>query len=261
MISRAIFVSDHQMPHQDPRAVEIVHLYLKHLIQRAEQVDMLIVGGDLVDLKNLSTKFLNSQVNRRSVIEEFDMAKLELATLAQLTPKARHVFIGGNHEQRLRTYIRGLAPELEVFMNGGNLSFDKLFELQTLKYEPYIEYPGIFEYKGMTFKHGDFTGGTAGKNELKREGSSGMSGHLHQYRVHAETNRKGSHAWFHAPCLCNVRGDNMPPGSHQGVQDWTQGFMEILFYDEADKKRIFQVNPIIITEGQAITPDGRLLSV
>ena len=193
-------------------------------------------------------------------MSEIETAKYELDHLQYLTPGARRIFIGGNHEQRLRTYIRGLAPELEIFMNDDrSLSFDKLFDLTELGYQPYIEYPGIFEHKGLTFKHGDYTGAGAGARELKREGSSGMSGHLHQYRVHTETNRKGSHAWFHAPCMCYVRGPNMPPGAHEGVQDWTQGFMEILFYEAEDEKRIFQVNPIIITEGRAIMPNGQVI--
>ena len=262
MISRAIFFADLQIPYHDPRTVAVLEQYLKYLSNNGKKVDLLVMGGDLVDFTGLTIKFLRRHQDRRPLVDELLEARKQLDRLSALTPKAQHVFTGGNHEARLRTYMQAQAPELEFLMDDkrfGDMSFDALFDLKRSGYDPYIEYPDPFEYKGFVFKHGVFHSKDAGARELKLEGSSGMSGHLHQYRVHTETNRKGSHAWFHSPCMCHTRGPHMPPGRHSGIQDWTQGFMEILFNEEDDEQRLFQVNPIIITGGRAIAPDGRVL--
>ena len=241
-----IFIADHQVPYQDKKAVRLSQRYIEDV-----QPDITVFGGDVLDFPNFTTKFLREQKSPEEVLKQIKVARgyLEHAVMNS----KRVVFIDGNHEERLRTYILDKAPELTAFAKKDRpLTIGSLLGVEGVEYlGPYGE---AFVYHGFVFKHGEAVGRNPARTELENEGSSGMSGHVHRFNRASRTDRAGAHAWWTVGCLCNIRGLNVPPGrvsGHSRVRNQQQGFATIYF-----TRKHFAVQTTDIIEGTLITPGG-----
>jgi predicted phosphodiesterase len=245
-MERVVVLADLQIPFEDTNALAPVVRYLKHV-----RPDMIVLLGDILDFESLSTKFLRRQKDPEELLEQLATASAFCEMLDTMTN--RLVFIEGNHELRLTTYIQERAPELSALAEGGRaLTLPSLLDVPGMEY--YGPYGSAMVHRGFVFKHGDYAGKHVAQKELLMEGSSGMSGHNHRFSTAMKTDRKGAHAWYSIGALCNIKGPDMPPGRHVGLnrlRDQQQGFAEILF------DSTFNVYPIVVTDGQFIAPNGQ----
>ena len=209
---------------------------------------MIVVLGDMLDFPYLSTKFARKHAAPQDLLGDLAVAR-EMLQFYRANC-GRLIFIEGNHEARFTNYIMECAPALEPLVDGP-LNLPALLNIEGMEYVgPYGE---VFIYHSIVFKHGDVASQYAAHSELTAEGSSGISGHTHRLQVAARSDRGGAHAWYSMPALCHVKGRRMPPGYHNGasiVRNQQQGF-GLVYCDE-----IFNIYPIIITDGMAITPEG-----
>ena len=248
----AVFTADAQVPYHDPRVVSIIAQVISDM-KPCYHIEL----GDRFDFHCITTKFLKKASPVDQLLRDRDTVRLQFA---ETMPHVEHtVYIEGNHEDRLLRYILSKAPELEAFTQDG-----EALDVKTFLGIPEIEYVGPYgaawilggKKYSLVCKHGDRVNKYAAFSELDDEGSSGISGHTHRMQVFAHTDRSGSHAWYSMPCMCNIVGKNTPPGYKKGensVRNWQQGFA-IGYFDED----VFNIYPVVVTDGKCVTPDGKV---
>tara|TARA_R110000787_G_scaffold37412_8_gene95045 strand:- start:153 stop:1130 length:978 start_codon:yes stop_codon:yes gene_type:complete len=249
---------DHQIPFQDDLVLALFEQYARDI-----QPDVIVLPGDVLDFWMLSTKFKRRGADPQELVAEIARGELHIRRLHEAAPNAKIVWIAGNHEERLYNYVIELAPALEPFTQGaGGLTLPHLLGLKDEKWFEYIgPYGEVYEYDSFLFKHGESTTQYAAKKELETEGSSGLSGHTHRSQSYFRTDRKGSHGWWSLPAMCNITGAMKPPGYRKGassVTNWQQGFGVVRFGPKKEEGTLFNVYPIIVSNGEFVSPEGVL---
>ena len=237
-----IVVNDMQIPFHDAAAIDCVLDVTADL-----NPDMVIFLGDIMDFPGLSTKFRREPKDQHNLHVELAVGRRVLQEFRGMAPRARMVYVEGNHEARLHNYIVELADELYEFSELGVLSIPNLLRLEELNVEYVGPYGAAFEHHSLVFKHGERATQFTAAAELRVEGSSGMSAHTHRGGSYFNTNRTGAHAWYENFCLCNIKGPHQPPKAITGTTNWQQGF-SVIYFNEG----IFNVFPTVITEGHCI---------
>lgn len=229
MRNKFVVISDIHYPYQDDKAVKCV----LHFIQNND-IDTIILNGDILDFYDVSS-FDKEPDRINSLQREINITARLFKKLRDIKPKARIVFIKGNHENRLERYLKK-HPELY------SLDVLKLPNLLNLK-KYNIEYSdkGI-KLGSLKIIHGDmvrkFSGYTA-RGELEKHDSSGISGHTHRGGVYYYKTPERYLAWFESFCLCDLNPEYVQE------PNWQQGFL--YGYVEKDS---FAVTPIPIVDGK-----------
>ncbi len=229
MKNKFVVLSDIHFPYHDDKALKAVYKFLEH-----HPVDTIILNGDILDFYDVS--FFDKDPDRiNSLQKEIDMAQKFFKKLRSLNPKAKIIFVKGNHENRIERYLKK-HPEL--------YSLDALKLPNLLNLDNYI-----IEYKDKGFKlgslkiiHGDmirkFSSYTA-RGELEKHDSSGISSHTHRGGVYYYRTPERYLAWFESFCLCDLNPEYIDE------PNWQQGFL--YGYIEKDS---FAVTPIPIVDGK-----------
>lgn len=211
--SRVVILSDIQIPFEERWLVSgtigklgAVEKFIEHY-----QPDILIYNGDIMDCYSISS-FVKSPNRMWTLKEEVDLAKKMLDTHRSLAPKARMIFIDGNHEERTwRTLINiaqvdPRARELLGALNITSLTSKHLLGLEGRGIE-WIPYGSIVDLLGFVVTHGDvvsqFSGFTA-RRMSDRYRSSGCSGHTHRLGTYYYTGNGITHCWMESGCLCRL---------------------------------------------------------
>jgi hypothetical protein len=238
-----VVIGDYQVPYHDPRAHAVAMEYLSDL-----RPDMIVNIGDHLDFEGVSS-FTHKQESTEKFLADVETGKELLNDLRSTTN--RLVLVEGNHEARLFKSVQKRMPELEAVV-------PSVAALLDIDEEDYIgPYGSAFEYKGLTFKHGDLHSKYASARELELEGSSGFSGHMHRFSAHMKTDRSGEHGWWVTGCMCYTEGEQAPPAARRGVnmmQNWQQGLTVIEIAEFSRTKRRFQPYQILIKNGKMIAP-------
>src|SRR5712691_1502088 len=98
-----VIVNDLQMPFQDVAVVSLVVDFIKTL-----RPHRIILNGDVVDCYSISN-FTKEPMKLADVALERSEAVILMDALYNVPEK---IWIGGNHEDRLRRYLWRQAPEL-----------------------------------------------------------------------------------------------------------------------------------------------------
>ncbi len=180
--------------------------------------DIIVILGDFGDFYAVSGHLKDPGMGN-DLKWEVDQVVMHLYQLRKLAPKARIVFIEGNHEDRLRRYLWERAPELF-----GVISTQKLLNLDLLKIE-FIPYGETLELGVASFTH-DL--GKAGDNAHRQaradyEGCA-VIGHTHGMEFSVKANRKGVPAFG---ATFGWGGDHeyiKYTHSHKAVKNYIHGF-------------------------------------
>lgn len=105
MRNKFVVISDIHYPYQDDKAVKCV----LHFIQNND-IDTIILNGDILDFYDVSS-FDKEPDRINSLQREINITARLFKKLRDIKPKARIVFIKGNHENRLERYLKK-HPEL-----------------------------------------------------------------------------------------------------------------------------------------------------
>lgn len=229
MKNKFVVLSDIHFPYHDDKALKAVYKFLEQ-----HPINTIILNGDILDFYDVSS-FDKDPDRINSLQKEIDMAQKFFKKLRSLVPKARIVFVKGNHEDRIERYLKK-HPEL--------------YSLNALKLPNLLNLDNyIIEYKDKGFKlgslkiiHGDmvrkFSGYTA-RGELEKHDSSGISSHTHRGGVYYYRTPERYLAWFESFCLCGLNPEYI------NEPNWQQGFL--YGYIEKDS---FAVTPIPIIDGK-----------
>ena len=241
----SVHYSDCHFPYQDDRALSILYQILREV-----QPDVVVDHGDLLDCEQIG-RYQKDPYKRTSLKEEIKQAARHIATVQELTPGARHIWLEGNHEERLKRVIWGLAEDRaagEVLTLPGMkdlLSWGNLLGLESAGWEV-VPYPQtIILNDRLILAHGSKVRGHSGgsaKAEHDQYGKSGMSGHTHRMASYYHTDYNGPHVWIELGLMGRIREDYV---SHA---NWQQGFAVVTW--SADKKR-FGVEHVNVHDGKA----------
>jgi hypothetical protein len=240
----SLHYSDIHFPHHDPRALNILY-------QIAEFVRPGFVcdHGDTLDCQEIS-KYPKDPLHRVSLKDEILMGAMHHGIMHELTPDADHVWLEGNHEQRLTRLIWGLAEQraageiLTLPAVQASLTWGSLMGLDSLGWET-VPYPGHYMlHDKLILKHGSqvrpHSGATA-RAEHEKYGKSGMSGHTHRRGVFESRDHNGVHMWVELGMLGRVRDD------YVDFPDWHQGLVCATWSDD---RQVYGVEHIRIHDGE-----------
>lgn len=175
----ALIIPDVHWPYADQRAY---NLMLK-VAQDVPDLREIVILGDWADFYAINSHGKHPKYTQ-TLVEEISVAREKLEELVIMFPKAKRVFIEGNHEHRLARYIYNNAPDLF-----GIIDVPTILSLNTLGFE-FIKYGPNQKYKVMGSnlyaRHEPIGGGThAANSTVDKAGCSMIFGHIHriqQYR-------------------------------------------------------------------------------
>lgn len=225
---KGIFVSDIHYPWNI--RLDGVLAYIKDL-----QPDLIILGGDIVDasgtygVDSWSAKDVEEKgipaYNRDSRILLDLMVKLD-----KLAPKAKYVFLEGNHEERYQRMFRRYPTLLE-----GKFKFQRdgvPTEIQhKFTWIPYGDYESYYKIGDTLFMHGTlYPDAHAKKMAYCYTPSKVVYGHLHDfqaYTVHNGDPRRPGRFAVTCGCLC----ERLPDYKKGMPNKWLNGFIDFTVVD------------------------------
>lgn len=237
----AVVAGDFHYPFQDDRVVKLWMSFLTDL-----NPDYVIIAGDLLDCWALS-KFDKDPRRAVRFKKELEMGEDFFRRLRTLLPKTHIVYIYGNHEHRLQSYI---IREAEAIADLDVLALESLMHLD--KYDVEIAYSGLkesyYQYGGLFISHFNKVskfGGYAAKNLVDEKGVSILHAHTHRFgsniRRYFDDSKQGGDKWLGGwdnGCMCNLNP------SYILRPNWCHGFSVV--YKEKNDNRFMVVQiPII----------------
>ena len=182
---------------------------------RREQPERLVLDGDIVDFYSIS-RFDKDPSRKEDLQDELNDSFNFLVDIRECIPDADIDYIEGNHEARLRKYLRSKAPALATLDALNIESLLGLNELDIRYEEDGIWLGDLFVYHGSIVRT---QSGMTAHAELLKNGCSGMSGHCHRDGKAQVRNRKGNLCWWENYCMCDLN-----PEYIKGVANWSQGW-------------------------------------
>ena len=237
----AAVLGDLHIPDHDPRAVALAEKFIAQV-----KPDMVVLNGDILETKAVSRWPRNpTEEAVENLQREINIASEWLARIRCLAPKAKIIFIEGNHEHRLKSYLYANAPALAHLES---VSMPALLGLPDLDIR-YVHTKGArwtdtyIRWGDLLIGHFDCTSARAGATALKlldKYGISILQGHTHKVAsVHAKGLLSGLIGGWEIGCLCHLEPDYM------AMANWSHGFA--LVHKEVGG-RFFQVEPISIVD-------------
>ncbi len=226
----AVVYGDTHVPFEDKEAIRVLHGVIKDA-----RPDIIVNVGDLVDAWQIS-RFDKDPARLDSLQDNIDTARTHLHQIAQLAPKARRVWLEGNHESRLGRAIMGMGGaarefgKLRAFQQA--MVWPNLMQSESIGWEfiPEREQSRTQVLPKIITKHGNVVrkwSGWSGKGEWEKYGRSGVSGHTHRLGWFVHRDHNGNSAWAETGCTCLLEAP-------YGVDfDWQQGFVVMTWNKDA----------------------------
>jgi predicted phosphodiesterase len=202
-------INDIQIPYQDTRVMALVYGFIRNL-----KPNGVILNGDIVDCYAISD-FVRSPSGPHSIMPEVRGAGKLMGAIAPYT--SSRVWIGGNHEDRLRRYEWKRLPELAEHPD---LGFESLFKLSDYGFD-WQPYGSFYNLGKLMVTHGSLVSkhsAISAKNHFDKYGTSVLVGHTHRLGVYYKRNVRGVHGAWENGCLCRLDPEYV---QHP---DWQQGF-------------------------------------
>lgn len=241
----SVHASDLHLPHHDPAALNLLYQVLDFV-----SPNLFVDHGDTLDCEEIS-KYPKDPMNRTTLKEEIRMGAEHLGTVHAITPNAEHVWLEGNHEERLRRLVWSLADNrqageiLTLPAVQEVLQWRSLLGIGDLGWET-IAYPRHkLLFDRLILCHGEKVrkdSGQTEKAEYNHYGKGGLSGHSHRVGYYGRRDYNGQHGWWGLGCMCAIRTD------YVSFPNWQQGFCVLTWSDD---RTAFAVERVRIFDGVA----------
>ena len=244
-VFQSVHYSDLHLPFHDERALAILYAILEDV-----QPDIVVDHGDTIDCQEIS-KYPKDPARRIALKEEIRMGAEHFAKVTELTPDAKHIWCEGNHEERLKRLIWGLAENrqageiLTLPQVSEALAWGSLLGLTELGWD-IVHYPShrlLFDKLILT--HGEKVRAQSGqseKAELEHYSKSGLSGHTHRIGYYGKKTYDGQLGWWGLGCLCAIRTH------YVSFPNWQQGLAVVVWSED---RKSFAVERVRIFDGVA----------
>jgi predicted phosphodiesterase len=201
-------IGDLQMPFQDDQALNLALAFIDHL-----KPDGIILNGDITDCYALSA-YDKNPLTPASLALEIAQTHSLMGRLANIPQK---VWVGGNHEDRLRRYLWKRAPELGILPQ---LDFPQLFGLADFGFT-WMPYGELYRLGKLAVTHGTLVrkhSGQTAKAHFEKYGTSVLINHTHRLGAYYKRTIEGVHGAWENGCLCRLDPE------YEAHPDWQQGF-------------------------------------
>ncbi len=229
MTKTYVVLNDIQLPFQDRRVLDLVLNFTNDLKPYG-----VILNGDITDCYPISD-FVRCPGSHTDIMLEVKASEQLMKRLVTIEKK---VWIGGNHEDRMRRYQWKRIPELA---NHPDLTFPGLFHLDDHGFE-WLEYGDVFMLGKLMVTHGNLVSkhsAWSGKMTFEKYGTSVMVGHTHRLGVYYKRDIRGVHGAWENGCLCSLTPE------YVRYPDWQQGFSVV----HVEPNGFFSVQQIPILPG------------
>lgn len=204
-MQKAIILPDIHHPFHNKKAVRSVFEFTKWY-----KPDIVVLLGDALEMRAIDhwKKGRNKKYFEgvRLLDDYKRFTKDILEPIDKICPKARKVFMGGNHEDWVRQMINKFPQELE-----GVIDIDKSLNLQERGWEwiPFIDRKsrrGIMKLGKLTLTHGHYTNKYHASKTSDTYSKSVVYGHTHDRQLHTKVHIEDPNDFHSAEsigCLCD----------------------------------------------------------
>lgn len=228
----AVVLNDIQFPFHSPVLYGLVVPFVLDL-----KPDVIALNGDIVDMYSVSD-FDKDPLTQARLEDEIALAEELMGRLSNIPGK---VWLGGNHEDRLRRYIWRHA---QAFAGLSELSFQRLFRLADYGFG-WVDY-GEFTMLGkLLVTHGDLVrvhSGMTARAHFDKHGTNILTGHTHRLGAYYRTRRGRPYVAYENGCLCSLTPEYVK------YPDWQNGF-SIVHFEEGGSFNVQQL-PIFMQNGR-----------
>ena len=230
-LENGVFISDIHLPDS---------IDLKPIIAYVADTkpEWIVLGGDIIDAEGFhaSESMKAEQVNLTWFKRDVKLAKDLIADLKKASPKARVIYIEGNHEQRYRRLQRKYP---DLFSD--TLNFEGAMRPLVTAYIPYATAESYFKIGDTVFIHGDIFPDSHAKPYAQRYSPNKVVyGHMHHFQAYttyrALLNESPRYA-VTAGCLSTLN----PEWKQGRANQWVNGFISF------------------VTDGEVTTPTVHLI--
>lgn len=234
---RTVVLSDIHSHHHSPSAVEAARLFV---VDYAPEV--IFFAGDIFDFEAPS-RYAKAPEALNTLQAEIDIGVEILAQFRRAAPTAAFVFIAGNHEDRLQSFLIDKGASLRSLRC---LDYIPLLGLDKLNFIAAHPYGHQVRYHGCLIEHGDLArkgGGATAKGMIASRGMNGISGHVHRLAHLRQTTTAGRRWWIENGCLCDLH-----PTYCKSQPDWQHGFS----FGEVNSRGRFEARAVEVVNGEVI---------
>lgn len=227
-VEKALLISDVHFDSADNDLVELVVFKFGKWLNP----DIIFLNGDIIDNYAISRWGTHPAINK-SLKQDLGVTKDFLQKLRRAFPDAKIVYVFGNHEHRLETYLTENAPELFPFVN-----LQELLELDKLNIECIrsIHRENWYRYHDIYIGHFDKAAGNAASTAqalIRERGVSLIQGHVHKCGMTAKRFLDRTLYAYENPCLADM------DAPYVKSPNWMQGFTVI--YQIAGETHVYVV--------------------
>lgn len=172
-VQRALIIPDCHIPDEDKRAYDL-------MLEVAVDVDPdeIVILGDYADFYSINAHGKDAS-NQVRLIDEVAAVKYRLMELGKLFPRAKKVFIEGNHEFRFARYINKHCPDLYGLADLPSILGLKELGWQYVPYGPWQRYDILGS--SLSARHKPLSGGKhVAQNTVEKAMRSVIFGHTHR---------------------------------------------------------------------------------
>ena len=246
MLKASLCIPDCHRPYHDKRAYKL-------MLRVAEDInpDEVLILGDYADIYMLNSHGKHPGVFT-SLIDEIEDVHAGLDEIDELFPKARKVYLQGNHEFRFKRYINDKCPELF-----GVTQFDHLIKMPQRPKWRYIHYGPNQKHKildsHLTARHEPLS--SSAKATASKALCSLLYGHIHRIEESHIVGLDGTnHVCFSVGWLGDKSFDKIF-GYVKGHHQWQLGF-GVVYVDE--KTNYFYHHKVHILDNYTCVFNGKL---
>ena len=246
-LKTALLIPDTHRPYHDRKAYNLMLKAAKDI-----GVDEIVILGDYADIYALNAHGGKNPTLPTTLIEEIEDVNSGLDELDKLFPKAKKIYIQGNHEYRFERYIFDKCPELFGVTEFRNLiKIDQRINWKYIPYGPNQQYKVGGSY--LIARHEPLA--SSAKATASRALCSLVYGHIHRIEEsHLVGLKDDNHVCFSVGWLGDKRNDKVfsyVKGHHQ----WQLGFGLVYVREET---KYFYHNKVHIMDDYTCVVNGKL---
>lgn len=237
-MKKVVLLPDIHYPEHSVKCMDLVKKFIKDF-----KPDEIIYQGDNLDMAVIShwNKDKKRKVELKRLREDYEGFNKEiLRPIERLAPKAKMIWLEGNHENWIEQYI-DKNPEVE-----GMIEPEICLDLIKRKYK-IIPFNEVYRIGKMNVIHGYYTNRYHAAKTLDVFGENVCYAHIHALQAHSKVqpmDSKNFTAAYGLPCLCDLKPDYMK----NRPSAWINGFGVMYLLPNGD----FNLYPIIITNNKFI---------
>lgn len=246
LLKKALIIPDCHIGHEDKRAYNLMLKVAKKI-----KIDEIVILGDYADFFAVNSHGSHPQV-LPMIIDEVDAVKKRLDELDKLFPKAKKIYIEGNHEHRIERFLLNNAPALF-----GVTSTEHLLDINRRPNWKFVKYGPNQSYKilGSKLKARHEPLGSSAKATASKALTSLVYGHIHRIEESHVVGLDGTnHVCFSVGWLGDKSADKIF-GYVKSHHQWQLGF-GLVYVNE--KTKYFYHDKIHILDNYTCVANGKL---